>query len=106
METQCPERWDGSGMFGRRRVRPCACVIDRKQHIRTFLCDALEELGFITRECGQLSELDTALNAHCPDLIVLEESAAGHECGALLKILAAKQLAGNILLLGSHASPI
>jgi DNA-binding NtrC family response regulator len=81
-------------------------VIDRKQHIRTFLCDALEELGFITRECGQLSELDAALNAHCPDLIVLGVSAGGQECGAMLKILAAKEFGGNILLLGARASPM
>src|ERR1700730_6542620 len=106
METQCPERSATSAKFGRRRVRPCACVIDRKQHIRTFLCDALEELGFITRECGQLSELDAALNAHCPDLIVLGVSAGGQECGAMLKILAAKEFGGNILLLGARASPM
>jgi EAL domain-containing protein (putative c-di-GMP-specific phosphodiesterase class I) len=93
-------------MFGRRRVRPCACVIDGKQHIRTFICDALEELGFITRECVQLSELDAALNAHCPDLIVLGVSAGGQECGAMLKILAAKEFGGNILLLGARASPM
>jgi hypothetical protein len=42
----------------RRRVRPCVCVIDRKQHIRTFLCDALEELGFITRECNRAAYED------------------------------------------------
>jgi EAL domain-containing protein (putative c-di-GMP-specific phosphodiesterase class I) len=93
-------------MFGRRKVRPCACVIDRKQHIRTFLCDALEELGFITCECGQLDELNTALNAHCPDLIVLGVSAGGQECGAILKALAAKQFAGNLLLLGARVSPM
>jgi EAL domain-containing protein (putative c-di-GMP-specific phosphodiesterase class I) len=93
-------------MFGRRRVRPCACVIDRKQHIRTFLCDTLEELGFITCECGQLDELNTALNAHCPDLIVLGVSAGGQECGAILKALAAKQFAGNLLLLGARASRV
>src|SRR5262245_6888134 len=37
--------------FGRRKVRPRVCVADGKQHIRTFLREALEELDFIVCEC-------------------------------------------------------
>ena len=43
--------------FGRRKVKPRVCVADAKRHIRTFLREALEELGFIACECAQNGEL-------------------------------------------------
>ena len=49
--------------FGRRKVRPRACVADGKDHIRTFLAEALEELGFVTCECRHAAELGTVLDA-------------------------------------------
>ena len=107
MEDQWPEQSPISPAFGRRRVRPCVCVIDRKQHIRTFLCDALEELGFITCECAQLGELDGALNTQLPDLIVLGLSAGGEEAVEVLKTLAVKEFGGKIpehkvMIAGQH----
>ena len=106
MENQRPEQSPIFATFGRRRVRPCVCVVDRKQHIRTFLCDALEELGFITCECAQLGELDGALNTQLPDLIVLGLSPGGEEAVEVLKTLAVKEFGGKILLLGPRASPM
>jgi hypothetical protein len=38
--------------FGRRKVAARVCVVDGKPHVRKFLCEALEEIGFITRECA------------------------------------------------------
>jgi EAL domain-containing protein (putative c-di-GMP-specific phosphodiesterase class I) len=92
-----------SATFGHRRVRPCVCVIDRKQHIRTFLCDALEELGFITRECAHFGELDTVLKPQ-PDLIVLGLSCGGEEAAKILDALSAKEFEGKVLVLGPRAS--
>ena len=43
--------------FGHRKVMPRACVTDSKKHLRTFLSDALEDLGFVTGECGNADEL-------------------------------------------------
>jgi CheY-like chemotaxis protein len=106
MENQGPERSPILATFGRRRVKPCVCVVDRKQHIRTFLCDALEELGFIACECAQLSELEGAVNAQLPDLIVLGLSGDGEEAAEILKTLAAKEFGGKVLLLGRRASPM
>jgi EAL domain-containing protein (putative c-di-GMP-specific phosphodiesterase class I) len=103
MEDQWPEQSPISPAFGRRRVRPCACVIDRKQHIRTFLCDALEELGFITRECAHFGELDTVLKPQ-PDLIVLGLSCGGEEAAKILDALSAKEFEGKVLVLGPRAS--
>src|SRR6202048_223942 len=103
MEDQWPEQSPISPAFGRRRVRPCVCVIDRKQHIRTFLCDALEELGFITRECAHFGELDTVLKPQ-PDLIVLGLSCGGEEAAKILDALSAKEFEGKVLVLGPRAS--
>ena len=49
--------------FGHRKMMPRACVTDSKKHLRSFLVDALEDLGFITSECGQASELAGVLDA-------------------------------------------
>jgi len=90
--------------FGRRKVAPRACVADRKQHIRTFLAEALEELGFIICECGQVGELDAILDARLPDLVVLGLSAGGAAAGEMLNALAAHAFDGKVLLLGPRDS--
>jgi EAL domain-containing protein (putative c-di-GMP-specific phosphodiesterase class I) len=91
--------------FGRRKVRPRVCIADGKNHIRTFLLEAFEELGFVTCECADITELGTVVDAHRPDLVVLGLSAAGAEPGEMLKILAARTFNGKILLLGPRACP-
>jgi EAL domain-containing protein (putative c-di-GMP-specific phosphodiesterase class I)/CheY-like chemotaxis protein len=90
--------------FGRRRVAPRACIADSKQHIRIFLKEALEELGFITCECAQVSDLDAVLDTHLPDLVVLGLSAGGVAAGELLNALAARAFDGKVLLLGPRDS--
>ena len=92
--------------FGRRKVAPRACIADSKQHIRTFLSEALEELGFITCECAQVGEIDAVLDSHLPDLIVLGLSAGGVEAGQMLKGLATKAFDGKVLLLGPRDSRV
>ena len=49
--------------FGHRKLTPRACVIDSKKHLRLFLSDALEDLGFVTSECGQAGDLAGVLPA-------------------------------------------
>ena len=36
--------------FGRRPIPPRACVLENKTHVRTFIAEMLDELGFIARE--------------------------------------------------------
>lgn len=91
--------------FGRRKVRPRVCVADDRQHIRTFLGETLEELGFITCECAQASELGAVLERHLPDLVVLGLSGGGVEAGEMLKSLAARTFDGKVLLLGRRNTP-
>src|SRR3981081_2470116 len=77
-------------LFGHRKVRPRACLADGKQHIRTFLAEPLEALGFVTCECAQIGELPAILESQPLDLFVLGLSAGGVAGGALLSLLAAR----------------
>ena len=47
-----PHEHARAAYFGHRKVMPRACVADGKKHLRTFLADILEDLGFITSECS------------------------------------------------------
>ena len=86
--------------FGQRKVRPRVLVSDAKQHIRAFLMEVLEELGFVTNECAQVSELSSVLDTQFPDLVVFGLSAGGIETCEMLNVLAIKEFRGKVLLLG------
>jgi EAL domain-containing protein (putative c-di-GMP-specific phosphodiesterase class I)/CheY-like chemotaxis protein len=92
--------------FGKRRVARRACVIDSKQHLQTFLSEALEELGFIVCSCGSAEAFNEALGRHDPDLVISSLSAGGMEAARALEIAAAQGFAGKVLLLGPAASPM
>jgi EAL domain-containing protein (putative c-di-GMP-specific phosphodiesterase class I) len=106
VEHQRPEGAIKSATFGRRKVRPRVCIADGKQHIRKFLGEALEEIGFITCECTQVGELDAALDAQLSDLVVVGLSSGGVEAAAILKALAARAYSGEVLLLGPRSSSV
>jgi EAL domain-containing protein (putative c-di-GMP-specific phosphodiesterase class I) len=91
--------------FGRRKVKPRVCVADAKHHIRTFLREALEELGFIACECAQIDELEGVLAQHVPDLLLLGFSDGGAAAAAMLEALAARSFDGKVLPLGPRDSP-
>jgi len=90
--------------FGHRKMMPRACVTDSKKHLRLFLVDALEDLGFITSECGQASELAAVLDAQQPDLLVLGVSVDGIEIGKILETLVKKNYNGKVLVIGPQQS--
>jgi EAL domain-containing protein (putative c-di-GMP-specific phosphodiesterase class I)/CheY-like chemotaxis protein len=90
--------------FGHRKVTPRACIADSKKHLRLFLADALEELGFITSECGQASELAGVLEMHQPDLVVLGVSGNGVEIGEILEALVRYNFGGQVLVIGQPDS--
>lgn len=83
--------------FGRRKLMPRVCIADNKPHIRTFLADTLEDLGFITFECARAADLSAILNSQAVDLVVIGLSAGGIEAGKLLEILAASRFDGMVL---------
>jgi EAL domain-containing protein (putative c-di-GMP-specific phosphodiesterase class I) len=92
--------------FGRRKVKPRVCVADTKHHIRTFLREALEELGFIACECVQIGELEEVLAQHRPGLLLIGFSGGRAHAGAMLETLAARNFDGKVLLLGPRDSPL
>ena len=89
-----------AGSFGHRKVMPRACVADSKKHLRTFLAEALEDLGFVTSECAHASELAIALDTQQPDLVVLGVSVNGVEVGEILEVLVRKSFTGQVLVIG------
>jgi len=105
MENQRLEEATNVIAFGKRKIRPRVCVADGKRHIRTFLVETLEDLGFIPCECAHARELGTVFDAQVPDLVVLGLSAGGIEAVEIVKTLAAKTFDGKLLLLGPRACP-
>ena len=92
--------------FGRRKISPRVCVFDSKQHVRTVLMEALEDLGFITSECADVDDFDGALENHLPDILVIGLSAGGVAASQMLKVLATKAFGGRVLLVGPGGSRI
>src|SRR5258705_1145885 len=92
--------------FGRRKVTPRVCVADSKKHLRAFLTDVLEDLGFVTSECAKADELGMILDTQLPDLIVLGLSVDGIEAGKFLEILVHRLFGGKVLAIGARESII
>uniref|UniRef100_Q07I46 Response regulator receiver modulated diguanylate phosphodiesterase n=1 Tax=Rhodopseudomonas palustris (strain BisA53) TaxID=316055 RepID=Q07I46_RHOP5 len=90
--------------FGRRRVAPRACILDRKPHLRTFLADTLEELRFVTSDCSNAGELPALLGAHQPDLLVLGSSIDGLEAARVIDLLADRGFSGHLLMICARDS--
>lgn len=92
--------------FGQRKIRPRVCIAEGKHHVRTFLRESLEELGFVAGVCAQVAELTTALDAQMPDLIVLGLTTDGIDAGKILTTLASRPFDGKVLLLGPRDAPL
>lgn len=105
MENQQSEEAIRLAPFGRRKVAPRVLIADGKAHIRKFVGEALEELGFITCECAHVGELNAALNEQLmPDLVVVGLSTRGIEAAAIMEALAVRTFGGKVLLLGPRDS--
>jgi len=94
----------GCTTFGRRKVSPRACIADSKRHLRAFLTDILEDLGFVTSECARPDELTEILDTQLPDLVVLGVSVDGTEVGKILEILVRRKFDGKVLAIGARES--
>lgn len=90
--------------FGHRKLTPRACVVDSKKHLRLFLADALEDLGFVTCECGQAGDLAGLLQTEHPDLIVLSVCVDGINVGDILEAIVRKNFGGKVLVIGQPDS--
>jgi EAL domain-containing protein (putative c-di-GMP-specific phosphodiesterase class I) len=85
-------------------VIPRAYVADAKAHIRTFLAEALEDLGFIACECETASDLASLFELTAPDLLVLGLSTSGGEVHGMLEVLAQNRFEGHVLPVGPRDS--
>ena len=92
--------------FGHRKVAPRACVADSKPHIRNFIRETLEELGFIACDCAPADDLRAVVAQQHSDLVVLGLSSGGIAANGLLDALAAADYAGKVLVFGPPASPM
>jgi EAL domain-containing protein (putative c-di-GMP-specific phosphodiesterase class I)/CheY-like chemotaxis protein len=87
-------------------MMPRACVADSKRHLRAFMSEVLEDLGFVTSECSSASELQTVLATDLPDLVLLGIAADGIEPGNFLEILVREAFDGKVLAVGARDSII
>jgi EAL domain-containing protein (putative c-di-GMP-specific phosphodiesterase class I)/CheY-like chemotaxis protein len=92
--------------FGLRKVVPRVCVADGKKHLRAFLTDILEDLGFVTSECAKADDLEDILATRLPDLVVIGVSVDGIEAGKILEILVRREFSGKVLAIGARESII
>jgi EAL domain-containing protein (putative c-di-GMP-specific phosphodiesterase class I)/CheY-like chemotaxis protein len=82
------------------------CIADGKKHIRDFLREALEELGFIVCECVDGTGLADLVVEHQSDLVVLGLSIGGIAANAQLEALQEIGYDGRVLVFGPPASPM
>ncbi len=92
--------------FGRRRIVPNVCIVDDKQHIRTFLGEAFEELGFLVSTLQGARDLEAPRIPQHADLAVLGLSAGGIEASHVVRTLAKRSFAGQVLIVGPAGSPV
>ena len=90
--------------FGRRPIPPRACVVENKTHVRMFLAEMLDELGFIAREAF-VPDVRTMLREFRPDLVVLGPLGGGSEVRAMLQILLGQGYGGKVMLFGGRSAP-
>jgi EAL domain-containing protein (putative c-di-GMP-specific phosphodiesterase class I) len=89
--------------FGRRPIPPRACVVENKIHVRMFLAEMLDELGFIACEADTV-DIRTMLREFRPDLIVLGPLNGGGDVQTLLRALQSQTYGGKIMLFGGRSS--
>jgi EAL domain-containing protein (putative c-di-GMP-specific phosphodiesterase class I)/CheY-like chemotaxis protein len=90
--------------FGHRRGVPRVCVVDSKPHIRMFLAAALEDLGFVSHQCGRAPEVNDAVASFTPDVVVIGLVAPEHGVSDTIRALASRRFAGKVMLFGGRAS--
>jgi EAL domain-containing protein (putative c-di-GMP-specific phosphodiesterase class I)/CheY-like chemotaxis protein len=91
--------------FGKRRIKPRACIVESKHHVRSMLSEAFEEQGFIPHACATLDDLDISLRSDFPDLIVISFSMNGLAATDILNLLAIRAFGGMVLLIGPPDAP-
>ena len=96
MTKQQPEEALKLPTFGQRKMASRVCVVDGKPHVRKFLCETLEEIGFITCDCAHVAALDVALDEPLGVDLIVVGSANGVQAATVVEALAAKAFGGMV----------
>lgn len=105
MNQQPPTHAVPLNEFGRRRVRPTVVIADDKPHIRDFVREALEDMGFIVEDGGG-DRLVNLTAGRRMDLVMLGLSAGGLAAGRALETLAATGFDGQIMIFAPAELPM
>ncbi|RDV05802.1 EAL domain-containing protein [Undibacter mobilis] len=105
MNQQPPTNAVSLNEFGRRRVRPSVVIADDKPHIRNFVRDALEDMGFIVEDGGS-DRLVNLTAGRKMDLVMLGLSAGGLTASRALETLAATGFDGQIMIFAPAELPM
>src|SRR5262245_8344200 len=105
MKNQEPGDQAPPAVVARQQIVPRAGIADARRSIRTFLSEALQELGFATLECASATNLEAMLASGGTDLVVIGSS-AGIEACEMVELLAARQFKGKVLVMGPRVSPM
>ena len=89
--------------FGRRHIVPRICVAENKPHVRGFLAQAFEDLGFVTRECLRV-DIPATLAEFTPDIVVIGPQGNESELALLLQSVAQQEHGGKVMLFGGRSS--
>lgn len=91
--------------FGRRRVRPAVVIADDKPHIREFIREALEDMGFVVADGGS-DRLVNLTAGKKVDLVMLGLSAGGLAASQAIENLAATGFGGRIMVFAPTEMPV
>jgi EAL domain-containing protein (putative c-di-GMP-specific phosphodiesterase class I) len=105
MKNQEPGDQAPPAVIARQQIVPRAGIADARRSIRTFISEALQELGFATLECASATDLEGMLASGGTSLVVIGSS-AGIEACEMVELLAARQFKGKVLVMGPRVSPM
>lgn len=91
--------------FGRRRVKPTAIIVDDKRHVREFVREALEDIGFVATD-GDGSRLADLAAGRKIDLVMLGLSAGGVASSVALESLRTFGFDGRIMMFAPADMPM
>jgi EAL domain-containing protein (putative c-di-GMP-specific phosphodiesterase class I) len=69
-----------------------------------FLSTTLEELGFVTHQCGRVLEVTEALSSFTPDVVLIGHLTPEYGISDTIRSLASMRFQGKVMLFGGRAS--
>lgn len=91
--------------FGRRRIKPSALIIDGKPHVREFVREALEDIGFVTDD-SNTDHLADLITGRKIDMVMLGLSEGGVAGGVALQTLRELGFDGHVLVFAQPGMPM